>query len=53
MGGHVGLLLNDDDNASTEGRLAHTTFDAFGNAMSPHSPCGSFAWLRGRRRRSE
>jgi len=56
MGGHTGLLMDDDDNPSTPSRASFATYDAFGNGMSA-SPlpeggpqgggsalAGSFSW---------
>jgi len=47
MGGHTGLLMDDDDNPVTPSRASFATYDAFGNGMSPGTPsalAGSFAW---------
>jgi|CXWL01.1.fsa_nt_gi RHS repeat-associated protein len=47
MGGHTGLLTDEDDNLATPQRFSFSTYDAFGNHMSPGRPpsqSGSFAW---------
>ena len=48
MGGHMGVILDDDGDVSTAGHAAFATYDAFGNAMSGvHAAAGAFAWRGG------
>ena len=48
MGGHMGVILDEDGDVSTAGHAAFATYDAFGNAMSGvHAAAGAFAWRGG------
>jgi len=45
MGRNVGIMVDDDGDASTPRRLVYQSFDAFGNAMQTRAGLtGVFAW---------
>jgi len=48
MGGHVGMLIDDDGDAGTDRLSRFRVFDAFGVAADQvYTPAGSFAWRGG------